>query len=71
MWTPIIPKSVLFISGSNMEEPENWNVDVLVKPTEKMIYIVFVDLFFLIVFGLVIIVLHLKEKVIFCIKFSE
>ena len=63
VWTPIIPKSVLFITGTGMEEPENWQIDVLVKPNEKMAYIIFVDLFFLIVLGLIIIVLHLKEKV--------
>jgi hypothetical protein len=63
-WTPIIPKSILFILANNEEDPENWTLDVLIKPTEKMILIVIVDAFFLLVLGLIIIILHLYEKVI-------
>jgi hypothetical protein len=62
MWTPIIPKSVLFVVANSNEEVESWNLDVLVKPSEKMIMIILVDAVFLCVLGLAIIVLHLLEK---------
>ncbi len=63
MWTPIIPKSVLFIvTGDNGQEPETWSLDVLVKPSEKMSMIIIVDAIFLLVLGLIIIVLHMVEK---------
>lgn len=64
LWTPIIPKSVLFVVVNNNMEPENWNLDVLVKPSEKMVLIVLVDTVLLLILGLLIIVLHLHEKVI-------
>ena len=62
-WTPIIPKSVLFIMTNNNEDAEYWSLDVLISPTEKMIIIVFVDAVFLLILGLIIIILHLYEKV--------
>jgi hypothetical protein len=55
--------------ANNEEDPEGWTLDVLIKPTEKMILIVIVDAFFLLILGLIIIILHLYEKVrilIFC-----
>ncbi|TNV73941.1 hypothetical protein FGO68_gene2124 [Halteria grandinella] len=62
MWTPIIPKSVLFVVTQGSEEVETWKLDVLIKPSEKMIMIILVDAVFLLILGLVIIVLHLLEK---------
>ncbi len=63
VWTPIIPKSVLFIvTGDNGQEAETWSLDVLIKPSEKMIMIILVDSVFLLVLGLIIIVLHMVEK---------
>jgi len=63
-WTPIIPKSVLFVLlNQENSGPENWGIDVLVKPNEKMILIVLVDAVFLLILGLIIIILHLLEKV--------
>lgn len=66
-WTPIIPKSVLFVilnanENSNSNVPDGWGIDVLIKPNEKMILIVLVDAVFLLFLGLIIIVLHLLEK---------
>lgn len=62
VWTPVIPKSVLFIVTNNNNEPEQWSLDVLVRPNEKMLLIVVVDTIFLVVLGLLIIILHLNEK---------
>jgi integrin alpha FG-GAP repeat containing protein 1 len=63
VWTPIIPKSVLFIvTENNAQEPDTWKLDVLVKPSEKMVMIIIVDAVFLLVLGLIIIVLHMLEK---------
>ena len=66
-WTPIIPKSVLFVILNNVDSngapTDSWGLDVLVKPNEKMILIVLVDAVFLLILGLIIIILHLLEKV--------
>ena len=63
VWTPIIPKSVLFIVTNNNAEPSEWSLDVLIKPNEKMVMIILVDVVFLLILGLIIIILHLMEKV--------
>lgn len=63
VWTPIIPKSVLFIVTNNNQDSEQWKLDVLIKPSEKMIMIILVDAVFLLILGLIIIVLHMLEKV--------
>ncbi len=62
VWTPIIPKSVLFIVTENAQETETWKLDVLIKPSEKMIMIILVDAVFLLILGLIIIILHMLEK---------
>ncbi len=62
VWTPIIPKSVLFVVTENSQEVQTWKLDVLIKPSEKMIMIIIVDAVFLLVLGLIIIVLHMLEK---------
>ena len=62
VWTPIIPKSVLFVVTNDNQETESWQLDVLIKPSEKMIFIILVDAVFLLVLGLVIIVLQMLEK---------
>ncbi|CDW73884.1 UNKNOWN [Stylonychia lemnae] len=66
-WTPIIPKSVLFVMVKNDDQltipsSDLWGLDVLVKPNEKMILILLVDAVFLLILGLIIIILHLLEK---------
>ena len=62
VWTPIIPKSVLFVVTENSQEVLSWKLDVLIKPSEKMVMIIIVDAVFLLVLGLIIIVLHMLEK---------
>ena len=61
-WTPVIPKSVLFVITDMSEIPDNWNLTLLLNPTAKIPLILFCDGVFLMVLGLVIIVYHLKEK---------
>jgi len=62
VWTPIIPKSTLFVVTNGNSESESWYLDVLIKPNEKLILIIMVDAVFLLILGLIIIVLHLLEK---------
>ena len=62
VWTPIIPKSTLFVVTNGNSEVESWYLDVLVKPNEKLILIIMVDAVFLLLLGLIIIILHLLEK---------
>jgi hypothetical protein len=62
-WSPIIPKSVLFVITDMEEDETKWKLDILVKPTEKLPLIVLCDGIFLFGLGLIIIVLHLNEKV--------
>jgi hypothetical protein len=40
-----------------------WSLDILVKPNEKIVLIILVDAVFLLILGLIIIILHLLEKV--------
>lgn len=66
-WTPIIPKSVLFILLNSVDKEtgqatDTWGLDILVKPNEKIILIILVDAVFLLILGLIIIILHLLEK---------
>ena len=66
-WTPIIPKSVLFILLNSVDKDpqqpsDTWGLDILVKPNEKILLIILVDAVFLLILGLIIIILHLLEK---------
>jgi len=61
-WTPIIPKSILFVVTNLSDNQQKWELDLLVKPTGKIPLILVGDGIFLLVLGLVIIVLHLNEK---------
>lgn len=62
-WSPIIPKSILFIVSHMNSNERMWQMDLLAKPMDKIPLVLLVDGLFLLVLGLVIIVLHLKEKV--------
>ena len=62
-WTPVIPKSVLFVSLEMSENPDSWGLTLLLNPTGKIPLILLCDGVFLLVLGLVIIVFHLYEKV--------
>ena len=59
----MIPKSVLFVIAEMNTNAENWNLTLLLNPTDKIPLIVIADGVFLLILGLVIIVFHLYEKV--------
>ena len=61
-WTPIIPKSILFIIADMSPVADNWGLTLLLNPTAKIPLILVCDGIFLLALGLVIIVLHLYEK---------
>ena len=61
-WSPIIPKSVLYVYSNMKQEPADWSLQLLVTPTSKMSVVLIVDAVLLLVIGLVIIVLYLQEK---------
>ena len=62
-WTPIIPKSILFVITNESNSEQNWNLELLVKPTTRIPLILVGEGIFLLILGLVIIILHLGEKV--------
>jgi len=61
-WSPIIPKSILFIISNMSGVEKDWKMDLLAKPDDKIPLVLLVDGLFLLVLGLVIIVLHVGEK---------
>ena len=63
MWSPIIPKSTLFVISNMSPDETNWEIMLLVNPTSKIPLILIVDVVFLMVLGVIIIILHLREKV--------
>ena len=58
----MIPKSILFVITDMSEKPEDWSLTLLLNPTDKIPFILLCDGIFLLALGLVIIVIHLKEK---------
>lgn len=62
-WSPIIPKSVLYVYSNMEKESAKWDLSLLVNPTSKINIILMVDAVLLLIIGLVIIVLYLQEKV--------
>jgi hypothetical protein len=62
-WSPIIPKSTLFVISNLSNDEMNWEIMLLVNPTSKIPLILIVDVVFLMVLGVIIIILHLREKV--------
>jgi len=58
-WSPIIPKSILFVVSNLSGEESKWSLDLLSKPSDKIPVVLIVDGLFLLILGLVIIVLHL------------
>ena len=55
---------MLFVVTNNNAEAESWTLDVLISPTAKIVVVMFVDAVFLLILGLIIIVLHMYEKVL-------
>jgi len=62
-WSPIIPKSVLYVYSDMHKDATKWQLSLLVNPTHKVNMILVVDAMLLLVIGLVIIILYLQEKV--------
>ena len=62
-WTPLIPKSILFVIADLSPVADNWGLTLMLNPTAKIPLILVCDGVFLLALGLVIIVLHLYEKV--------
>ena len=61
-WTPIIPKSILFVVADMSSNVDNWGLTLLLNPTSKIPLILVCDGVFLLALGLVIIILHLYEQ---------
>lgn len=61
-WSPIIPKSTLCVISNMNSDELNWEIMLLVNPTGKIPLILIVDVVFLMVLGVIIIILHLREK---------
>ena len=61
MWTPIIPNSQLIIFMET-NDPMNWGLELFISPTSALYLIVMVCAVCLVVIGLAIIWLHVKEK---------
>ena len=62
-WSPIIPKSVLYVYSNMDRDPLNWQLQLLVNPTSKINLILIFDSLLLLIIGLIIIVLYFQEKV--------
>ena len=62
-WSPIIPKSVLYIMTNNEQNVNYWQLILLVNPTQKVNMILIVDAVLLSILSLIIIVLYFREKV--------
>jgi hypothetical protein len=62
-WSPIIPKSVLYVYSNMQDDSNNWQLSLLVNPTNKVNLILVVDAVLLLIIGLVIIILYFHEKV--------
>ena len=62
-WSPIIPKSVLYIYTGMEKDSNEWQLTLLVNPTTKINLILIVDVIFLAILSLIIIVLYFQEKV--------
>ena len=61
MWTPIIPNSQLIIFMNSNDET-NWGLELFISPTNALYVIVLVCALCIVVIGLAIIYLHVKEK---------
>jgi len=62
-WSPIIPKSLLFVVSDMKDDETKWEIALQVNPTSKIPLIIIVDIVFLLILGMIIIILHLREKV--------
>ena len=56
-YTPIIPKSQLLVKKVG----DDWNIDLIVQPTEKIILMIVIIFIILLIILAIIIYLHIKE----------
>ena len=61
-WSPIIPKSVLYIVTESESDNRYWQLTLLVNPTQKVNMILVVDGCILSILSLIVIVLYFQEK---------
>ena len=61
-WSPIIPKSVLYVYADDTKNTKDWSLKLLINPTGKTNLVLLIDAVILLVLGLVIIVLYFQEK---------
>jgi hypothetical protein len=62
MWSPIIPNSQLLVSIEESKDPDAWTLELMTNPIQEIGLIVSLDALFLAILGLVIIILHFREK---------
>ena len=64
MWTPIIPNSsiIVFAETNSDADVANWGVELFISPTTSLYLIVLVCIICLTVIGIVIVMLHCREK---------
>lgn len=61
VWTPIIPNSQLIIFAVEADT-DYWNLELFINPTSSLALIVIACLICLFIIGVVIIMLHIREK---------
>jgi hypothetical protein len=61
LWTPIIPNSQLIVQPTQDTEA-TWILRAFIRPTDALIWVIFVTLILLIVLGLIMAWLYIKEK---------
>ena len=61
-WTPIIPKSILFVITGMSQEQEQWGLTLLLNPSSKIPIILVCDGVFLLGLGLIILIFQLYEN---------
>jgi hypothetical protein len=60
MWTPVIPNSQLIVFATPGDS--NWKIEMLIDPTKQLFVIMIICAAAVTVIGIVIIILHCKEK---------
>ena len=61
-WTPIIPKSILFVITDMAPTSDYWGLTLLLNPTAKIPLILICDGICLLILGLVILILQMYEN---------
>lgn len=61
-WTPIIPNSRIIILPSVNKEISNWQIRELIKPSSKLLYACIGTGGFLLINGIIVLILWIKEQ---------